>query len=97
MSDLPPSKGIIDPAGGWKDQTYYVVDVAFRSTNPVHRRVLYVGFMPEGANCNGTPNNRPLAGAYTCLLRDSSGEDGALCDVYYLKPVCEITEMKESP
>ena len=88
MNPLPPSKGIIDPADGWKEHTHYVVDVAFRSTNPVHRRILYVGFVPEEAH------RRPLSGAYTALLaRDS--EDGTLGDVYYLKPVCEIPQMKE--
>lgn len=92
----PKQRTILEPegsfttAGGWKQLTYYVVDVAFSANNPVHRRILYVGFL------NGSKG--PLSGGYTCLMRDATGEDTSdLQKLHYLKPICEISEMGETP
>jgi len=44
------------PATGWKESTWYLVEVAFSSGNPVHRKVFYSGFIsgknkePSGYN-----------------------------------------------
>lgn len=83
---LEPEGSFIEPSG-WKEQTYYVVDVAFSAGNPVHRRILYVGFL------NGEPG-RPLSGGYTCLLL-AAGDTGSNPEkLHYLKPICEIPQMK---
>ena len=47
------------PRGGWKEETYYVVEVSFRNTNPKHRAILYTGFLNES---NGMPEN------YSCIF-----------------------------
>jgi hypothetical protein len=88
--NMPPEKRThIAPEGGWKEQTYYVVDTSWRSTNPIHRRILYVGFLgPEG---------RPLSGGYTALLCGDQEDLDEFSNpelLYYLAPVCEIPEMR---
>lgn len=90
MMTLPPGRMLLEPEGGWKERTHYVVDVAFNEGNPIHRRILYVGFL------NGA-KGRPLSGGYTCLLCDATGEDGSPNpeQLYYLNPVCEIPEMED--
>lgn len=89
---MPPEERThIEPEGGWKECTYYVVDTAWRSTNPVHRRILYVGFL------NGR-RGMPLTGGYTVLLSrdfETLAEYSDPNDLHYLKPVCEIPEMEE--
>jgi len=37
--------GTIPPDGGWKKNTYYVVDVAHSKVNVIHKAILYTGFM----------------------------------------------------
>lgn len=44
-SELNIKKGtIIEPIGGFQDSSYYVVEVAYSSHNPIHRAILYTGF-----------------------------------------------------
>ena len=46
---LPPrERTIIAPEGGWEPRTYYVVEVASRPTNPIHRAIFYSGFLNKG-------------------------------------------------
>lgn len=40
---------IIPPEGGWENQTWYAVDVAFSAGNPIHAAVLYSGFFDIGS------------------------------------------------
>lgn len=91
--NLPTAKKVVPPTGGWKSRTYYVVDVACRSSNPIFRAILYVGFIPDGAS----PFNEglaPLKGGYTKVMGGSHAEFG-VNEIYYLSPVCEIPEMRE--
>lgn len=82
----------IPPEGGWKDQTYYVVEISWNSHNPVYRAILYVGFVPS------TPPKLPrfpeLAGGYTSLMQDTSGiaDNGVVSvqDLYYIKAIAAI-------
>ena len=44
--DIPPKKKtIIPPAGGWKSQTWYIVEAAFFPSNPIHDYVFFSGFL----------------------------------------------------
>lgn len=91
MKMPPKQRTILEPEGsftqkgGWEEQTYYVVDVAFGPSNPIHRRILYVGFL------NGRV---PLSGGYTCLLRADGDDVSDPNKLHYLKPVCKINAMK---
>ncbi len=86
--EMPPAeRTLIPPANGWKEQTYYVVDVSWQPTNPIHRRIMYLGFI------NGRTD--PLRGSYTCLLA-AQGDEPEHCVprfCHYLKVVSEITDM----
>lgn len=93
--DLGIAKGTcIPPEGGWQNQTYYVVDIAWRDSNPVHRAILYVGFVPS------TPPKVPhfpqLAGGYTCIMQDMATYmvDGisfsCVQHAYYIKAIAAI-------
>lgn len=49
------ARTIIPPKDGWKEQTYYIVDVAFSPDNVIHRTIFYTGFLngnmePAGYN-----------------------------------------------
>lgn len=70
-------KGLrIPPKGGWKPRTYYVVDVAFSSLNPIHRAIFYSGFIKD---------NNPSGYSRFIYCGDS------FCrDIYYLKALKEI-------
>lgn len=39
---------IIPPKGGWKERTWYHVEVAFTNTNPIHGALFYSGFLHDG-------------------------------------------------
>ena len=67
------------PEGGWKEKTWYLVDVAFRPSNPVHRAVLAVGFMHDDG-----------PGAYTFLYNPSYDMPERFEHIYYLRVVREI-------
>jgi hypothetical protein len=68
---------IIPPENGWKQKTYYVVDVSFFKGNPVHRRIFYSGFLEDD-----TP------GAYNQFF--CSDNRRTINDIYYLKVIEEI-------
>jgi hypothetical protein len=60
--DMPPTaRTIIPPIGGWKAQTWYIVEAAFRTTNPVHDYIFFSGFLnndePAGYNHFDTEDN----------------------------------------
>jgi hypothetical protein len=84
-----PKREIIPPPDGWKERTYYVVDVAFGQHNPVHRAIFYTGFL------NG-PNGMP--GGYESIWNPTyEGESMSWRRAYYLKAVSEIPDMDEQP
>ncbi len=64
----------------WEPQTYYIVDVAFNSSNPIHRYVMYSGFLNEMGNPNG--------------YNEFMGIDANFSECYFLKQVAKI-DIKE--
>lgn len=89
MLTVPPKqKTIILPDGGWRERSYYVVDVAYNAQNPVHRSILYTGFLngPEG-----TP------GGYEEIFNPTAEEKLSFRNVHYLKAISEIVDMREQP
>lgn len=79
--DLPEGKEIIPPENGWKAETYYVVDVAWNSANPIHRAIFYTGFL------NGK-KSRP--GGYNQIFNPTYEELKEFKDAYYMKIVREV-------
>lgn len=71
------------PKGGWKEHTFYIVEVAFSNNNPVHRHILYTGFLSE----NGTPSG------YNKLI--TSSDNSVFSDAVYLHPVERLFSKQE--
>lgn len=83
---LPPKeKTVIAPEGGWRASTYYVVDVAYSKTNPIHRAIFYSGFL--NGNSAGTE-----PGGYNAIWNASYevGEQYPVSKCHYLKVIAQI-------
>ncbi len=85
----------VPPPGGWKNQTYYVIDISWSSSNPAYRAILYVGFVPSSKECAGSRSRFPqLAGGYTSIMQDegSTRDNGIMSiqDAYYIKAIAAI-------
>ena len=79
-SELNISKGtVIPPVNGWKDETYYIVKVAFASGNIIHKVIFYSGFLQDGKPCG-----------YNCLLSPKYNMKYKITDTYYLEVVEEL-------
>lgn len=56
----PGACRLIPPEGGWESHTWYIVDVQYCATNPVHRSLFYSGFCDPknpGGSSDGKPGN----------------------------------------
>lgn len=71
-------RGVIPPEEGWKENTYYIVDVAFNRHNPVHKAIFFTGFL------NGRDGG---PGGYNQLFNPSWEGHQELGDMYYVKAV----------
>jgi len=70
----------------WKKNTWYLVDVSYRKTNPIHRALFFTGFL----NSDGKP------GGYNMIISHSYGEKPfGYKEAYYLKVIREIVSSKE--
>jgi hypothetical protein len=72
---------IISPEDGWKEKTFYLVDMALNKFSPIYRRIFYSGFL------NG-PNNTP--GGCNCFFNTDNLIEYS--DVYYMKVIKELSE-----
>lgn len=88
MDFLPEKKAIIPPEGGWEPDTYYVVEVAFTSTNVIHHSIFYTGFLTK----EGVP------GAYNRIMNASYSNyepQYTITDAYYMKAVSKIGKLDQ--
>ena len=65
------------PIDGWKERTWYLCDVAFSSTNPVHSIMYFTGFLTE----DGKPSG------YSHLHSLNSETNFSIGEVFYLNPI----------
>ena len=79
--DLPESKEIIPPENGWRAEAYYVVDIAVRSTNIIHRSIFYTGFL------NGKDD---APGGYNKVFNPTYDSCLEIKDAYYMRAIREI-------
>ncbi len=70
---------IIKPSGGWEEQTYYIVDVAFSAVNVIHRTIFYSGFL---SSLEGDPSG------YNLFVH--SEDTLTIEDAYYMKVIIKI-------
>lgn len=85
IHSLVPKKEIIVPEGGWKENTYYVVQVSYSPTNPVHTAILGVGFLQE----DGSP------GSYSEIWCTSYDSRVLFRDAWYIEVVKVIGKIRE--
>ena len=56
--DMPPKeRTIIPPVDGWRPLTYYIVEAAFSTTNPMHDYIFFTGFLNGRDNTPGGYNH----------------------------------------
>lgn len=82
---LPPAeRTIIPPEGGWVPRTYYVVEVASRPSNLIHRAIFYSGFLNEG-----------VPAGYNAIYNATYEREDIkpIQRVHYLKAITDIPEM----
>lgn len=82
---LPAKCEIQRPRGGWEERCYYLVDVSYGPSNPIHRAIFFTGFLDDGEP-GGYSN---LWGSYDYPIPFNSVE------VYYLKPIRLLTDVGE--
>lgn len=75
-------KGIHPPEGGWKDNTFYVVEVAYKPLNMIHKAIFYTGFCDE----KGVPQG------YNWLMNGDYEDLCSIQEAYYLKAIAELPE-----
>lgn len=75
-------KGIHPPEGGWKDNTFYVVEVAYKPLNMIHKAIFYTGFCDE----KGVPQG------YNWLMNGGYEDLCSIQEAYYLKVIAELPE-----
>lgn len=75
-------KGIHPPEGGWKDNTFYVVEVAYKPLNMIHKAIFYTGFCDEKGVSQG----------YNWLMNGGYEDLCSIQEAYYLKAIAELPE-----
>jgi len=68
-------KGIHPPEDGWEPHTWYLVEVSYKYTNPVHMSLFHSGFLseegkPAGYNCL-IPLIGVASGDHVCGIREA--------------------------
>lgn len=73
----------IPPKEGWKESSYYVVEVSKGNGNPVFQAILYTGFLNRPKN---TPGG--YSGVFNPTMEPTFQED--INTFYYIKAIREI-------
>jgi len=82
---------IFQPEGGWKENSYYIVDVAHSPHNPVFRSILYTGFLNGWKTPQGTQ-----PGGYHKIW-NAIAEQCEIQELYYMAPVFELADDNLNP
>jgi len=69
---------------GWEEGALYLVDVSFNQNNPIHRSVLFSGFLRDGE-----PGN------YHMICNTSYERNFELKDVYYVKVIKKLASKED--
>jgi hypothetical protein len=68
------------PKGGWASHSWYLVEVSYRTTNPVHEAILYTGFLDD----KGQPQG------YSFVMAANGGDKNQIFELFYLKPIKKL-------
>lgn len=79
MKMPPKDQTILGPKDGWKEQRFYLVELAYSRYNPIHRSIFFSGFLNKG---------KP--GAYNCIFNPTYNGMYRINDLHYLKIIEEL-------
>lgn len=80
---MPDERTILEPEGGWEENSWYQLEVSFRPGNPAHLALLYTGFL------NGLRNDRKKGspGGYHMLVNPTWERNRLISDLHYMRPI----------
>ena len=80
---LEEAPQVLPPKEGWKNHTYYLVEVSFSQSNPVHLAILGVGFVGINAP-KGVPGN------YSEIWCNAYSRPYKFREAHYIKAIKEL-------
>lgn len=72
---------------GWKQDTAYLVEVAWLASNPVHRAILHVGFLSDDGSFSNSCE----------VWCNNYGDAVRASDAFYLRAVREFGPVGDGP
>lgn len=81
---------IFPPEGGWKQCTWYLVEVSYNQHNPVHKDLFYSGFLSVLV---ADSVKEVYPGGYNFLPAQRTSKE--IHEVYYLKVIREVVSEAE--
>lgn len=75
---------IHQPKNGWKAHTWYLVDAAYGTGNPVHKSILFTGFL----------SNKGNPGGYSFITPANCLSHNEVYEAKYIKPIKELYTYK---
>lgn len=91
---MPPEKRTIGaPEGGW-EKGVYLVEVAFKTSNPIHNAILTVRFLRDArvGTLNGPGDSVPTNEELYCPNWE---ETNRISDLHYLKVLSKSEELSK--
>lgn len=85
MKMPPQNRTLITPPEGWEPESWYQVEVSFNRNNPVHRALLFTGFLHDGH-----PGN------YHYLTSSGWEEISKLDELHYLSPLKHLGRLTKA-
>ncbi|MBU0564916.1 MAG: hypothetical protein KJ890_15610 [Gammaproteobacteria bacterium] len=85
MKMPPQNRTLITPPEGWEPESWYQVEVSFNRNNPVHRALLFTGFLHDGQ-----PGN------YHYLTSSGWEELSKLDELHYLSPLKQLGRLTKA-
>ncbi len=83
VGELPKVRQIIHPVEGWKEKTYYKVEISVGRTTPIFPALFYSEFL------NGQKGG---PGGYSAFVHPNLNSNYKLEDLYYCKVICEVLD-----
>jgi len=81
---IPQVKGVFPPEGGWKENTMYIVDVAFTQSNAIHQSYFFSGYLSDG-----------VPSGYNQIINPTYEEPESMRSAYYMKALYELPDIAQ--
>ncbi len=85
---------IFPPIEGWEKETWYLVEISFKDTNPVHQSLFYSGYL-NGGDYDFKTNEflNLFPGSYNMIINPSYEYAADLKDVYFLRVIKKLISL----